>query len=88
MSADLVNGLFELVGAMFLFVNVYYLHRDKKLHGVHWSPTVFFALWSVWSLYFYAGLEQWFSFYAGILLVIADTTWLGQVLYYYYKEEE
>ena len=82
MTADIINGSFELLGAFFLMLNVKQLYKDKKLNGVHWLPTVFFTSWGFWNLYYYPSLNQWFSFYGGLCIVIVNTFWLLQIIYY------
>lgn len=82
MTPDLINGMFESIGALMIFQNVRTLHRDKMVRGVHWGPTGFFASWGLWNLFYYPHLEQWFSFVAGAVLVTINTIWLIQMLYY------
>lgn len=82
MSPDLINGLFEFAGSFMLWANVMRLYRDKRTHGVTWYATGFFMVWGYWNLYFYPSVECWWSFYGGLSLVIANTIWLGQMLYY------
>lgn len=82
MNPDMINGLFEIAGAVFLLLNIRQLHRDKTLNGVHWLPTLFFSTWGVWNLYFYPSLEQWYSFSGGLAIVVVNTFWLAQIAYY------
>jgi len=82
MMPDLINGLFELGGALLLMLNVARLHRDKVLCGVSALPTAFFTAWGLWNLWFYPSLDQWFSFFGGVILVIVNAVWVGQVYYY------
>lgn len=82
MSLDIINGLFELGGAILLWLNVVRLHRDKLVRGVHPVPTAFFACWSVWNLWFYPSLGQWWSFAAGIGVGVVNIIWLVQMLWY------
>jgi len=63
---DLINGSFELLGSFVLLTNVVKLHKDKHIAGVHWSPTLFFALWGIWNAFYYPHLEQWISFSGGL----------------------
>lgn len=86
MSADLVNGLFELFGSFFLALNVLRLHRDKQVKGVNWMATAFFMAWGYWNLYFYPAVGALLSFYGGVAIVIVNTAWLGQMVYYIRKE--
>lgn len=50
MTPDIINGLFELGGALLLLMNVVRLHRDKIVRGVHVLPTVFFSAFGFWNL--------------------------------------
>lgn len=82
MNPDVINALFELTGAILLSLNVYILYKDKVVKGVHWLPTSFFVSWGVWNLYFYPHLGQWYSFAAGVLLVVVNIIWLCMMFYY------
>ena len=86
MTPDLVNGLFEFTGSIALWANVYRLHRDKQTRGVTWYATGFFASWSIWNCWFYPNYELWFSFWGGVSIVIANTVWLIQMVWYTRKE--
>ncbi len=79
---DLVNGLFELCGAFFVWLNVRKLHIDKQVRGVYWPVTAVFSVWGLWNLYYYPSLDQWFSFSAGIVLVSANIVWVGMAIRY------
>jgi len=79
---DIVNGSFELFGAPFIFLSVIKLYKDKLVKGVSWVGVGFFASWGYWNLYFYPHLNQWASFFGGIAIVLCNTIWLIQLLYY------
>lgn len=79
---DLINGLFELFGAILIAINVRQILKDKEIKGVHWIPTGFFSLWGFWNLFYYPHLDQWLSFVAGVLLFITNTTWVSLMIYY------
>lgn len=87
MMPDLINGLFELGGGFLIWLSVLKLHRDKVVRGVHWAPVLFFASWSIWNLYFYPSLGQWWSFAAGINVGIANFVWAYQIVRYWGKEK-
>lgn len=74
--ADAGNGFFELVGALLLWKNVARLRRDRKVRGVDWRVSIFFAAWGWWNLYYYPSLGQWLSTGAGIVMVAANTVWV------------
>lgn len=86
MTPDTINGMFEALGAMLIWFNIVRLHEDKIVRGIHWVPPVFFVSWGYWNLYYYPHLEQWVSFVAGVFLVIANTIWVVQMIYYKRKE--
>jgi hypothetical protein len=79
---DQINGLFEFCGSVALWVNVRQLYLDKKIRGVHWLPTAFFMSWGFWNLIYYPSLNQWWSLYGGLSIVVANTVWLGQMIWY------
>lgn len=81
-SPDLVNGSLEFVGSGMLWANVRRLSHDKIVRGVTWYATSFFMFWGWWNLYYYPALGQWWSFAGGVSIVIANTVWLGQIVYY------
>jgi len=80
--ADAVNGCFECVGGLLLWLNVRRLYRDKVFKGVSVVPTAFFMAWGYWNLYFYPAVDAPLSFFGGLVIVAANTVWLGQMVYY------
>ena len=80
--ADIINGAFEAFGGALLWLNVYRLWRDKEIKGVSPIPTAFFMLWGYWNLYFYPFYSAWLSFVGGLVIVSANTVWLGQMIWY------
>jgi len=45
MTPDKLNGMFELVGALVLLLNVRRLWKDKQVQGVSMWAAGFFAAW-------------------------------------------
>ena len=82
MSPDLINGVFEGVGAILTSLNVLKLYKDKCIRGVHFAPVVFFTSWGAWNIFYYNHLNQPISWYAGIVLFIVNATWLIQMFIY------
>ena len=79
---DFINGSFEVIGGGVIFLNCWKLYKDKVVKGVVWQLTIFFMAWGLWNLYYYPYLHQWISFVGGLLMVIANTLWIGQVIWY------
>jgi hypothetical protein len=73
---DYINGCIELVGAYFTWRNALQLHRDQVLKGVYWPTTAFFTLWGLWNCWFYPNLHLWWSFVAGVILVLGNVAWV------------
>lgn len=82
LTPDMINGAFEFVGSGMLWKNVYTLHKDKMVRGVHWGPTGFFFVWGLWNLYYYPHLDQTWSFIGGLSIVTANFVWLYQMIKY------
>ncbi len=80
MEHDLINGSFELLGAIFTWRNFQQLRRDRQVAGVYWPTTAFFAAWGLWNLIYYPHLGQWASFAGGVLLVIGNVAWVALAL--------
>lgn len=76
MTNDLINGLFEGLGAILCWFNVTRLRKDKEVKGVSWAVQAFFSLWGIWNLYYYPSLGQWASFWGGVGLVSGNATWV------------
>ena len=79
---DLINGSFEAFGGVLLCMNIVRILKDKKVSGVSLVPVSFFTLWGCWNLFYYPHLNQWASFMGGILVVLANTTWVLLAIYY------
>ena len=82
MIQDLVNGLFELIGSVLIWINVYKLYQDKIVKGIYWPVTFFWGIWGFWNLYYYPFLEQWLSFVGGLIMAIGNTAWVIMAYYY------
>lgn len=86
MSPDLINGIFEFVGSLFIWRSIYLLYKQKQVHGVSVLSIGFFASWGGWNIYYYPCLDQWISFYGGLSIVFANTIWVAQLIYYLRKQ--
>jgi uncharacterized membrane protein YfcA len=84
---DLVNGVFELLGAFVIFLNIRRLHKDKEVKGYDPKVTVFFTAWGLWNLWYYPSLDQWLSFWGGLAIVVMNSVWLCQIYYYNHKND-
>jgi len=85
---DNINGLYELLGGLFILMHCIRLYYDKKVRGVSIIAVMFFASWGVWNLYYYPFLGQWCSFLGGIILVLMNFLWISLMLYYIRKERK
>ena len=79
---DIINASFEFVGAFAVLLSVRKAYQDKQVHGVSWLHVAFFTAWGFWNIYYYPSLDQWWSFAAGVFLVVVNCIWVGQLIYY------
>lgn len=84
-TPDLINGLFELFGGLLNWMNVWKIYKDKTLRGVLWYPTLLFAVWGFWNLFYYPHLEQWLSFFGGLVIVAGNSVWVFLAVRYTIK---
>ncbi len=82
MWPDVVNGAFEMCGALFIILNIRCVFIDKQVRGISWLYVVFISLWGFWNLFYYPHLGQWWSFAGGIAIVTTNTLWFTLLLYY------
>lgn len=82
MNPDFINFLFEGLAGFFVLAHCNRLYQDKEVKGVSAVATLFFAAWGYWNLYYYPTLGQWWSFYGGIGVVLANTLWVILLFYY------
>lgn len=80
---DVVNGIFELSGACFVWLSVDKLRRDRQVRGVDWRTTAFWTLWGAWNLLYYPSLSQWASFAGGVAVVVLNAWYLALLLRYW-----
>ncbi len=80
--ADNVNGIYEMGGAAALAWNCYRTYKDKEIKGISVVSMAFFLSWSYWNLYYYPSLNQWMSTVGAIVLVLFNTIWVSQAIYY------
>lgn len=81
--ADFTNGLFEAGTGLAACHSCYRLYCDKKVAGLSHYLMWWVTLWGYWNLYYYPSLNQWLSFTGGIVIVTANTVWIGMSVYYY-----
>jgi len=81
-TPDVINAFYEAFGGALIGMSIWRLYKDGQVKGVSLVPVVFFATWGYWNLYFYPALEQWWSFWGGVLMVTMNTVWLLQMAWY------
>jgi hypothetical protein len=81
-TPDVVNGAFEVLGGLMIWLNVRALRRDRMVRGIDWRVTWFFTLWGFWNLFYYPSLDQWASFVGGLVIASGNVAWLALVIKY------
>ncbi len=87
-TPDLINGIFEILGGFFILNHCRVLYADKSVKGVSILSTVFFCSWGLWNLFYYPSLNQWYSFYGGVFITLANFLWISLLLKYKYFTKE
>jgi hypothetical protein len=82
---DLINGSYEFLASPFMLLSIIKLYKDKQVKGISWVHVFYFTSWGYWNLYYYPHLNQKISFIGGIFVVIINTIWLLQIIYYLRK---
>ena len=83
MWQDVVNSALELLAVAAVTSSIRTMLRDKRVRGI--SPWhIGYALLSAsWFVYYYAHLDQWWSFSAAVAYWLATGAWVGLVVYYF-----
>lgn len=79
---DYINAFFEVGGFFAICLSIAKTLKDKEVKGISLWYLLFFAFWGGWNLYYYPYLNQKASFAVGVLVMIANLTWLGLLIYY------
>lgn len=79
---DLINAFFELFGGFMVFNHCRVLYEQKVVSGISLLSVAFFTLWGFWNIYYYPSLNQQLSFYCGILVAVANMTYLSMLMHY------
>jgi len=87
MWQDTINGMFELMGGVFVFLHCLRLYKDKRVKGVSFVATGYFAMWGFWNMYYYPSLQQWASLVGGLFIVAMNVLWITMMFYYIRKEK-
>ena len=82
MNLDLINGLFEIMAGLMILNNCRVLAKQKHVSGVSVISTAFFFLWGLWNLHYYPSLGQTYSYFAGMLIAVANLIWVVLMLKY------
>jgi hypothetical protein len=85
MSApDIINGCIYLALTCFVWVSIRRVLIDREVKGVSWMTLGGFFSRSLWNLYFYTFLSQWFSLVGVFLLGVSELIYV--ILLYRYSQ--
>lgn len=82
MTPDLINAFFEFGASAFICMHIRATWRARSAAGVSLVATVFFFAWGAWNLFYYPHLDQDASFWAGILVMLANSAWVASIIYW------
>ena len=79
---DLTNAFFEVIGFFLICVSVRDIRKSKGYAGISLAQICFYCSWGLWNVVYYPKIGQTYSFFAGILVLIANATWVAHAIYY------
>jgi hypothetical protein len=79
---DIINGTFETLGGLAVGLSIRQLLRDRRVAGYHWGSLVYFTSWGYWNIYYYPALDQWVSAVGATMTALANTVYLGMIIYF------
>lgn len=74
--SDIVNGIWEFAGALFVVPSIKNILKTKVSSGITWQTQLFFLLWGLWNVFFYPYNGLTFSFIGGLVLAATNIYWL------------
>ena len=76
---DFINALFNSVGAIFIILNARDIHIRQTVAGHTYPSTIFFTVWSIYSVIFFIHLDQFWSFIVSVIMAMANVALLWLV---------
>lgn len=69
---DIINGTFNWVAAVFIFINAMDIYRKKDVAGHTYPSTIFFTTWSFFSVPYFWVLEQFWTVIPTVAMFVAN----------------
>jgi uncharacterized membrane protein YfcA len=82
MSPDAANAMLEAAWVLVLSLSTRRMWLDRDLKGVSIGHVVMTVLSSWWFIYYYAHLDQWWSFAAALGYAAAVGAWTASICYH------
>lgn len=79
---DLINSSFNWVAAAFVILNALDILKKKSVAGHTYPSAIFFSAWALFSIFYFYGLGQWWTFYANLAMAFSNTFLLALVFKY------
>jgi len=86
LTPDQINSGFEFAATAAAIFNIMALLKHREVRGVSIASMASFTVWGIWNMWYYPHLGQTWSAIAAGVLVVANSTWLGLVIYYRKKK--
>lgn len=77
---DFVAGCFGILSGLFMLHNVAVLNSHKEARGVSITSSAFFAVWSIFNIYYFHTLNQNFAMIGAGFLSVGNTVYLIMLL--------
>ena len=84
---DGINGMFQLGAGFALSGNVVASYKAKTVKGVSIWTQLYMVIWGFSVIPFFFSLNQYFSVVTSIFILIVNSIWLFQIIYYNKREQ-
>lgn len=82
LTMDQANAALEMGGAFLRTLDCIKLFQHKRFVGGHLGTALYFLLWGVFNVFFYPSLNQVWSFWAALALMVINGLWFVMAVYY------
>lgn len=83
---DLISALFQGGAGFMIMLNIIKIHKDKFVRGVSIYCQGFMVAWGIFAPIYFISLNQILSTISAIFILMMNTIWFIQILYYTRKE--
>ena len=81
MNNDLIMAAFQVGSCLFLLLSIFTIFRDRELKGVSVWMIAYFTLWTMYGIFTWYALDQFWSYLTSIMMSILYVIWLALAIF-------